>query len=704
MSALRVRVAELERALTGRSLLVGVVRRLAGVSSLGERARLLAETIVPALADTCVLYALWEPRPAPLARHRSIPGDSGEDQALDRVVREQLNLADPNFAGLSLGVPLLLSGAEGGPGGAEVAALHRRYGITAHALVPALARGRVIALLNLICGPSGRRYTAHDLELLADLALLAGLLLDHARLQHALDGVQQELRRVVRERDEREAVFRAVADHTELGITVTDAHGALLYANPAFEQLLGYSLAELQQIGVGSRARADELAEEHRLIEELFAGAREYYQFVKQLRRRDGSEAPVQVTGLLVRDAEGVPLRGVALVRDLSAEREAEERQRWLVAILEAMPDPVGYMSLDGTVHYLNRAYRALRRLPDDIAPETISFREWQPAWMREQALNIGVPAAIQHGIWQGEGVIYDAEGREVPVRQTIIALRDRSGAVARLATILHDVSDERQAAQERLALERKLLDAQHLESLGLMAGGIAHDFNNILTSVLGHAELALLSASPDEAARQSLHHVVAGSLRAAELTRQILAYAGKGRFLVQPQDLNQIVTDTGELLRSTLAVPERLSLSLATGLPPVAGDAAQLRQMLAGLIANADEALGPERPDGHISVETAEEQLSAEDLDALLLGAGRRPGRYVRLSVVDNGPGMDDETIRRAFDPFFSTKFMGRGLGLAAVHGIVRAHSGALRVESAPGQGTRFQIWLPATSDAPPE
>jgi nitrogen-specific signal transduction histidine kinase/CheY-like chemotaxis protein len=247
------------------------------------------------------------------------------------------------------------------------------------------------------------------------------------------------------------------------------------------------------------------------------------------------------------------------------------------------------------------------------------------------------------------------------------------------------------------MALERKLLEAQRLESLGVMAAGIAHDFNNILTTILGNADLALLSPALDRPTRHSLQAVLEGAHRAAELTRQILAYAGKGQILLQPTDLSLTVAGLEELLFASAGQRSRLTITPGEGLPRVAADSAQLRQVLLNLVINAGEAIEVTRQDGTIDVRTGVEQLARAELDGLIHGAELPAGTYVRLTVEDNGGGMDAATAARIFDPFFSTRFLGRGLGLAAVQGIVRAHRGAMRVESVPGAGTSFSIWLPA-------
>lgn len=494
-----------------------------------------------------------------------------------------------------------------------------------------------------------------------------------------------------------EHAFVSVFEHAPLGIVIGSLNDSLLRTNRAFEQITGYSADDVVRLTVPGITHPDDYPREVALIEELLAGRRTHYQLEKRYLHKDGHSVPVMITGLLVRGGDGAPEACVALVEDLTERTRAEETRGFLAAILEATPDLVGYAGLDGTLQYLNRSWRRMRAVPDGADLAAIDGASWQPAWAHELTRAVGVPAALAAGAWQGETVVYDGAGAEVPVRQTILALRDRHGEPARLATVLHDLRGERRAARERMALERKLLEAQRLESLGVMAAGIAHDFNNILTTIIGNADLALLNPALDRPTRRSLQAVLDGAHRAAELTRQILAYAGKGQMQLQPTDLSLTVAGLAEQLRGTAGPQSRLTISAGAGLPPVAADGAQLRQVLLNLVANAGEAIEAAQRAGAVDVRTGVEQLDRAALDGLIHGAELPAGTYVRLTVEDDGCGMDAATAARSFDPFFSTRFLGRGLGLAAVQGIVRAHNGAMGVVSTPGAGTSFSIWLPA-------
>jgi PAS domain S-box-containing protein len=251
----------------------------------------------------------------------------------------------------------------------------------------------------------------------------------------------------------------------------------------------------------------------------------------------------------------------------------------------------------------------------------------------------------------------------------------------------------------ESKLLEARLFHTQKLESLGILAGGIAHDFNNILMAIFGNADLALLHLEPGSPALQNLRGIQQAATRAADLTKQMLAYSGKGRFIVEHLDLNELIEKMLLLLKISIFKNAAVTLDLMRPLPSVLADATQLHQVVMNMVINASEAI--EQEGGSIRLSTGcldcdSGYLAAHGLDRYL-----REGRYVFLEVVDTGCGMNRETVAKIFDPFFTTKFTGRGLGMAAVLGIVKGHQGAITVESEPGRGSSFKVLLPA-SDRP--
>ncbi len=262
------------------------------------------------------------------------------------------------------------------------------------------------------------------------------------------------------------------------------------------------------------------------------------------------------------------------------------------------------------------------------------------------------------------------------------------------------DLLVKEQAARHAAeASEAESRHVQKLESIGVLAGGIAHDFNNLLHVVLGNADIALSQLSQTAPAREPLEEVVRATLRAADLTRQLLAYSGKGAFVIRHLDLSSEVREMATLLRTAISKQAVLAWELAPELPAVSADATQVRQIVMNLITNASEALGEEG--GTITLRTGvvhSRELKDDRFGEPRRGEGGEPayGRYVYLEVADTGVGMVQDTLNRIFDPFFSTKFTGRGLGLAAVMGIVRAHNGLIRIRTEPGQGTSFRVLFP--------
>jgi PAS domain S-box-containing protein len=259
---------------------------------------------------------------------------------------------------------------------------------------------------------------------------------------------------------------------------------------------------------------------------------------------------------------------------------------------------------------------------------------------------------------------------------------------------VIRDVTSRRLAEEASRRLEERARQAQKLESLGVLAGGIAHDFNNLLTVILGNAGLIRQALSEEPEGLCYVEAVETAAQRAAELCRQMLAYAGKGRYVIQRLDLGRLAEETARFLKTAFPRNTALEFHLAKDLPPIEGDGMQIRQVLVNLLTNAAEALGPDG--GTIVVSTA----------AVELGLGRPAGReeelpdglYTSIEVSDTGCGMDPEIQKRIFEPFFSTKFTGRGMGLSAVLGILRSHRGTVQVTTQPGHGTSFRVLLPAT------
>jgi PAS domain S-box-containing protein len=327
-------------------------------------------------------------------------------------------------------------------------------------------------------------------------------------------------------------------------------------------------------------------------------------------------------------------------------------------------------------------------RRPCDFSPPTLSDgRETQPlaeAYLKKALA--GEPQLFQWKSMRSDGSLFDSE-----VQLKAITL---DGQTCLLASV-RDISERVEAQRQQRRFEARMQHTQKLESLGVLAGGIAHDFNNLLTSILGNSDLARLDAPEGSDLQRCIDEIQQGATRASELCNQLLAYSGKGRFVVSRVHMNEMIDELAHLLHTVISKKVNLQMDFQSDLPDVKGDASQLRQVMMNLITNASDALG-DQP-GTIQVTTRLIHATPADLSRSYFQSDLPAGAYVSIQVRDTGCGMDKTTCSRIFDPFFTTKQSGRGLGLAAVLGIVRSHHGTIRIDSAEGQGTTFEVLLPA-------
>jgi len=384
-----------------------------------------------------------------------------------------------------------------------------------------------------------------------------------------------------------------------------------------------------------------------------------------------------------------------AIVRREQSLRESEEKFRRLIENLgkeyffyqRDVDEVFIYLSpsIEAMLGYAPRELLGRHNFGGIITPGLISERARESSM---RTLEGQESQAHEIEVRHKDGSIKLLEIVEVPVR-------DFQGSIIGLDGIARDITEQKKANEERLGMERQLLHSQKLESLGVLAGGIAHDFNNLLAAILGNLELALHRSEPNSPLHARILQAFKAGQRAAELTRQMLAYSGKGQFLVQEIDLSDLVRENIAMLQAVMAKTVTLNLQLAPDLPFIMADAGQIQQVTLNLITNASEAMG-EHP-GTMTLVTGVIDCNAQDLVLSRTQDKPRPGRYVFLEVRDSGCGMDEQTSQRLFDPFFSTKFTGRGLGMAAVLGIVQSHRGAIFVESEPGKGSMFRVLFPA-------
>jgi two-component system, cell cycle sensor histidine kinase and response regulator CckA len=512
--------------------------------------------------------------------------------------------------------------------------------------------------------------------------------------------------------------FRTAFDQSRVAMIIADADDLIVECNDAFCALLGRPRTEILGQDPWDLVHPDDRDQRHAVEQALADYQRrtgDTSGFVWRMRilRPDGVVVPATAYGSYARDEDGHADFLVAQVIDRTqrerAERERDEALAWARVLLESAPEMVLVIDLDSgrmvmasenTASFFGYEMEELLGLDrPGLIPEL------QP----DGRPSLELVARDRQRALDGETVVstltcVHRDGTLRPVEARVVRL-PVPGRVLRISFI--DIRDRLRDEAERERLAARVQHQQKLESLGVLAGGIAHDFNNLLVGILGNVGLAVADLPPGSPVHETLRDIEVAAQRAADLTRQMLAYSGRGRFAVERVDLSALVEETTRLLGVAIARSATLRLDLPAGLAPVEVDVNQVRQIVMNLVTNASDALDDEP--GVISVRTC-----AVDVDGGVTGpagpgvAGSEwctdqpePGRFVAVEVADTGVGMDDDTRARMFDPFFSTKFTGRGLGLAAVLGIVRGHGGAIAVTSAPGAGTTVRVLLPAATSS---
>ncbi|HEU4328211.1 MAG TPA: PAS domain S-box protein, partial [Roseiflexaceae bacterium] len=479
---------------------------------------------------------------------------------------------------------------------------------------------------------------------------------------------------------ESEKRFREVMEHVQLIGIMLDCEGALTFCNDELLHITGWQREQILGKSWFELFVPEEQFSQQQYLRYITAESIPE-RFENDIRTASGERRRIAWHNTMVRDLRGHVIGTSSIGEDITVRVQTEEQlhasQELLRGILEYAPTAIEVLDAasgryllvsDRTAAALGLPRAALLgRTVAELYPPALAAK-WQS--QDHEIIATGSVLQTEDSVDEIDGVRRTYLGTKFPIYAA-------DGRVAAIGGIYTDITERSHAEVERRRLEQKLQETQRLESLGVLAGGIAHDFNNILAGIMGYAELALMDLEPTSEAHTAVGQIKAGARRAADLTNQMLAYAGKGRFVVRPVQLNSVVREMIELARGTASHHGAVQIDLAESLPQIEADITHIRQIVLNLLVNAAEALGPDG--GSITVETSTETLTATDLQSLTLGGDAVPGRYVCLTVRDTGGGMDAETLVRIFDPFFTTKFTGRGLGLAAVHGIVRSHRGLL-------------------------
>jgi two-component system cell cycle sensor histidine kinase/response regulator CckA len=511
---------------------------------------------------------------------------------------------------------------------------------------------------------------------------------------------REALRRIAAEEAERERQlwFEITLASIGDGVVATDAEGKVTFMNAVASELTGWRVADARGLAlhdvfhiVNEQTGAQAENPIDRVIKEgVIVGLANHTLLIS----RDGRRVPVDDSGAPIK-RDGRTVGAVLVFRDVTARRHAEREAAYLAAIVESSDDAIIGISIDGIIQTWNAGAERLYSYP---AAEIIGHQisELVPSDRLAEEANILTRLGAGESVEHHETAGLRNGGALIDVSLTISPIRDKSGQIIGASHVARDITEQKRAAEN-------MRQTQKLESLGVLAGGIAHDFNNLLAGIVGNASLALEDISPDSPARQSIQDAIAAGKRAAQLTQQMLAYSGRGRFVVDRIDLSRYIREEVPLIQAAIPRTVALELALQENLPAIEADTSQIHQLVMNLVINGAEAI-PEGKTGTVTIITGRQQLDERHVREHGGAAiGRlEPGTYVLLEVRDTGSGMDEATKATIFDPFFTTKFTGRGLGLAAVLGIVRGHAGAIEVVSAPERGTVFRVFFPALAVAP--
>jgi two-component system, cell cycle sensor histidine kinase and response regulator CckA len=498
--------------------------------------------------------------------------------------------------------------------------------------------------------------------------------------------------------------LKVIFEASDAGIILVSPTGIIDFANRGMAEMFGMELPELIGTPYSEHLHDSEKLVGNERMNQLIKGEVQSVWLDRRYIRKDGTEFWGHLSGRRLENADGT-LRGlVGVISDVSERKRVEEalkesEYRWKFA-LEGAGDGVWDWNIETGEAFYSQSYKEMLGFDTDEIGN--SSDEWLKRIHPEDAP--GVLVALQPYLEGKAGTaavefrMLCKDGGWKPILgRGMVVSRDSAGKPLRMIGTNTDLTKLKTAEEERRSMELQMLQVQKLESLGVLAGGIAHDFNNILTVIVGNADLALMRLNKESPAVDNLHRIEQAAERAADLARQMLAYSGKGRFVIENINLNTLLEEMLRMLEVSISKKVLLRLNPYQHLPTVEADATQMRQVIMNLVINASEAIGEKS--GVIAITTGCMDCDRSYLKDVWLDENSSEGLYVYLEIADSGCGMDKKTMDRLFDPFFTTKFTGRGLGMAAVLGIVRGHKGAIKVYSELNRGTTFKILLPASS-----
>ena len=383
------------------------------------------------------------------------------------------------------------------------------------------------------------------------------------------------------------------------------------------------------------------------------------------------------------------------LSSEVSERRVVEEALRMLERAVEQSIDGIAVTDLAGSTQFLNAAWAEMHghEVFDVLGYDLSLFHT--PEQMQAEVYPL-MAQVREKGAFQGEVGHRQQDGKVFPTWMSVTLLQDENARPVGMLFIARDITERRRSAEEQLRLEARARQVDKLESLAALASGISHDFNNLLTGILGNTGLVMRDLPPEDPNLGMVQQIESAAERAASLSDQLLSYAGEDRPSLSPRSLNALVNASREELEDLVPEGTTLQFQLRSSLPPVEVDRNQIRTVLINLVKNAAESLPGGQ--GVITVRSSQRQAERSYFDGAVVDDGLPAGTYVFFEVSDSGAGVDEGIRSRMFDPFFSTKGTGRGLGLASSLGIVRAHGGTIKVYSEPERGSTFEVLLPAS------
>ncbi len=353
--------------------------------------------------------------------------------------------------------------------------------------------------------------------------------------------------------------------------------------------------------------------------------------------------------------------------------------------------DGINITDLRGNILFSNKASEMIYGYQEgELTGKHVNILNWNKSISEE----IIIPSIMESGSWSGEIDQRKKDNTIFPASVTTSLIKNSSGKPLGMIGVVRDVSKQKEIDDERRNLEEKIRHTQKLESIGALAGGLAHELNNILTGIIGYNELAMMRLEKGSPVRELLSNAQQSAGRAADILKQLLAYSGKGMFFKRDLDISAEINKISDLIRLLLSKKIKLKTTLSSSLPKIHSDADQIRQLVLNLCSNAAESIDHDR--GQVEIITKVVNCDLSCLKKCFIDHTSAIGRFLMLEVRDNGSGIEPGMTNKIFDPFFSTKFIGRGLGLAAVEGIIRANNGALMLESKTGKGSSFKVFFP--------